>query len=192
MVLKSNRSALWRHIIGTCRRPRWLCRKHSNNVVRHDETSVESKLLSHSKNILSCGTSFCDVGVTLCYDFYTFRSYNTSIFSVTTCAVLQHMTYDIIFCCFCPVSTSYPGQSLSLYFSPRLRRLPWHRGSFLWEYLKLSMPGFECRTLCCCSLLFRHFVFSIDSKTFCHTYLCTKWAPEIRSLSNQILKAIIF
>ena len=40
-------------------------------------------------------------------------------------------------------------------FSPRLRRLSWHRGSFLWEYLKLSMAGFECRTLCC-SLLFRH------------------------------------
>ena len=26
------------------------------------------------------------------------------------------------------MTTSYPGQSLSLYFSPHLRRLPWHRG----------------------------------------------------------------
>ena len=42
--------------------------------------------------------------------------------------------------------------------------------SFLWEYLKLPILGFECRTLCC-SLLFRHFIFSMDDKTFCPTYL---------------------
>ena len=42
--------------------------------------------------------------------------------------------------------------------------------SFLWEYLKLPILGFECRTLCC-SLLFRHFIFSMDGKTFCPMYL---------------------
>ena len=40
MVLKSNRSGLWRHVIGTCHRLRWLCRKHSNNVARLDKTPV--------------------------------------------------------------------------------------------------------------------------------------------------------
>ena len=33
------------------------------------------------------------LGMTLCYDFYTFRCCNTCIFSLTTCAVLPHMTY---------------------------------------------------------------------------------------------------
>ena len=31
----------------------------------------------------------CRVGVTLCCDFYTFRSCNTCTFSLTTCAVLR-------------------------------------------------------------------------------------------------------
>ena len=48
----SNRSGLWCHIIGACRRQWWLCRKHSNNVARHDETPVKSTLLSRDKNIL--------------------------------------------------------------------------------------------------------------------------------------------
>ena len=38
MDLKSNRSGLWHHITGTCRRLRWLCRKHSNIGARHDKT----------------------------------------------------------------------------------------------------------------------------------------------------------
>ena len=41
-----NRSGLWRHIIGTCRRLRWLCRKHSSIVARHDKTLVKSTFLS--------------------------------------------------------------------------------------------------------------------------------------------------
>ena len=35
----------------TCRRLRRLCRKHSNNVARHDETPVKSTLLSRDKNV---------------------------------------------------------------------------------------------------------------------------------------------
>ena len=42
---KCNRSALWRHITGTCHRLRRLCRKQSNNVTRHDKTPVKSPLL---------------------------------------------------------------------------------------------------------------------------------------------------
>ena len=37
MDLKSNKSGFWLHIIETCRRLRWLCRKHSNNVARRDK-----------------------------------------------------------------------------------------------------------------------------------------------------------
>ena len=54
--------------------------------------------------------------------------------------------------------TSYPGrQTLSLCFSCRLRSLPWYRGSPLWQYLRLPILGFGCRTLCC-SLLLCNFV----------------------------------
>ena len=86
MDLKSNISGLWRHILETCRRLRRLCRNHSNSVVRHDKTPVKSTLLSRDM-------SFLREGVTLCCDFYTFRSCNTCTFSLTACAVLRHTTY---------------------------------------------------------------------------------------------------
>ena len=47
--LKSNRSGLWRHMLETCRRLRRLCRKHSNNVARHDKTPVKSTLVARQK-----------------------------------------------------------------------------------------------------------------------------------------------
>ena len=53
MDLKSNKSGLWRHMLETCRRLRWLCHKHSNNVARHDKAPVKSTLLSRDKNFLS-------------------------------------------------------------------------------------------------------------------------------------------
>ena len=53
MDLKSNRSSLWRHMLETCRMLGRLCRKHSNNVARHDKTPVKSTLSSRDKNILS-------------------------------------------------------------------------------------------------------------------------------------------
>ena len=31
----------------------WLCHKHSDNVVRHDETPVKSTTLSHEMDIIS-------------------------------------------------------------------------------------------------------------------------------------------
>ena len=47
---KSDRSGLWRHIISTCRRLRWLCCKHSNNVARRDKTPVKSTLFARNKS----------------------------------------------------------------------------------------------------------------------------------------------
>ena len=44
--LQSNRS-------GTCLRLRRLCRKHSNNVARHDKTPVKSTLLSRDVSFMS-------------------------------------------------------------------------------------------------------------------------------------------
>ena len=84
---ESNRSSLWRHIIGTCRRLRWLCRKHSNNVARHNKTPViKSTLLSRDMNL-------CRVGVTSCCNIYTFRSCYTCL---TTCAVLRPTRYFLL------------------------------------------------------------------------------------------------
>ena len=53
MDLKYNRSGLWRHMLETCRRLRRLCRKHSNNVARHDKTPVKSALLSRDMSFMS-------------------------------------------------------------------------------------------------------------------------------------------
>ena len=87
---KSNRSGLWRHVMRTCRRLRWVCRKHSNNVVRRDKTPVKSTLLSRDKNIMFSDTNLCRVGVTSCCSIYTFRGCNTCTFSLIACAC-----YDI-------------------------------------------------------------------------------------------------
>ena len=99
MVLKSNRSGLWRHMLETCRRLRWLCRKHSNNVARHDKTPVKSTLLSCDMTKLQLSQHFCRatwvsccVGVTLCCDSHTFRSCNTCTFILTTFTMLRHTT----------------------------------------------------------------------------------------------------
>ena len=98
MVLKSNILGLWRHIIGTFRRLRWLCRKHSNIVARHDKTPFKSTLLLRDKILCRATRVSCRVGVTLCCDFYTLRSCNTCIFSLTTCAglryIIKHLFYE--------------------------------------------------------------------------------------------------
>ena len=86
MVLKSNRSGLWRHIIRTCRTLRWLCRQHSNNVARHDKLQSSRHFCRATKIFCRATRVSCRVGVTLCCDFYTLRSCNTCIFSLTTFA----------------------------------------------------------------------------------------------------------
>ena len=53
MDVKSNRSGLWPHMLETCRRLRRLCRKHSNNVARHDKTPVKSTFLSRDMSFMS-------------------------------------------------------------------------------------------------------------------------------------------
>ena len=107
MVIKSNRSSLWHHNIGTCRRLRWLCCEHSNNVARHDKTPLKSTFCGRTKIFCQATQVSGCVLVTLCYDFYTFRSCNACIFSLTTSAVLwiSLYIYDIRhnFCCCCPV-----------------------------------------------------------------------------------------
>ena len=45
-------------MLETCRRLTRLCRKHSNNVARHDKTPVKSILLSRDKNYLSLDMNF--------------------------------------------------------------------------------------------------------------------------------------
>ena len=87
MDLKSNSSGLSRHMLETCRRLRRLCRKRLNNVARHDKTPLKSTILSRDKIWASCR-----IGVTLCCDFYIFRSCNTCTFSLRTFAVLRHTT----------------------------------------------------------------------------------------------------
>ena len=85
MDLKSNRSGLWRHMLETCRRLTRLCRERSNNVARHDKTSIKSTLLSRDMIFMS---HRIDVMLWL----YTFRSCNTCTFSLPTFAVLRHTT----------------------------------------------------------------------------------------------------
>ena len=86
MDLKSNSSGLWRQILETCCRLRRLCRKQSNSVAQHDKTPVKSTCLSRDMIFMS---HRCDIMFWL----YTFRSCNTSTFSLITFAVLRHITF---------------------------------------------------------------------------------------------------
>ena len=64
-----------------------LCQKRSNNVARHDKTPGKSTLLSRDTNFMSRRSH-----VASCCNVYTFRSCNTSTFSVTTfqCCDIRH------------------------------------------------------------------------------------------------------
>ena len=64
-------------------------------------------------------------------------------------------------------------------FSPHLRRLPWHRGSFLCEYFQMSIQRFEGRKDPL-SLSFRHFVFLKDGKMLGHQPLLNNAIGESR------------
>ena len=86
MNLTSNISSLWRHMLETCCRLRTLCCKHSTAMSRD---MIKLQLGQHF-----CRATWvsCRVGVTLCCDFYTFRSCNACTFSLTTFSVLRHTT----------------------------------------------------------------------------------------------------
>ena len=77
----------------TCRRLRRLCRKHSNNVARHDKIQLSQHFCRATK--IFCGPTLSFMSRRSC-EFYTFRSCNTCAFSLTTFAELRQ---DIIFCC---------------------------------------------------------------------------------------------
>ena len=64
-----------------CRKLRWICRKHSNDVARQVETPWNSTIWSHDTT--------CRVEVTLYYDCKTHRYSNKDIFSLTTCELLR-------------------------------------------------------------------------------------------------------
>ena len=107
MVLRSNRSGSWRHIIGICRRLRSLCRKHSNNALQHHKTPVKSTLLSCDKNILWHNTSFMshrsDIMLWLLYIFELqymyihfdyFCSITTQLFAAVVRYIIKHLFYE--------------------------------------------------------------------------------------------------
>ena len=85
-------------MLETCRRLRRLCRKRSDNVVRHDKTPVKSTFLSPDKNILSRGMSFMtrrsDIMVV------TFAHLKVALHALSVrLLVCSVATYDIIFWC---------------------------------------------------------------------------------------------
>ena len=83
--LKSNRSGLWRHIIE-------LVVGWEDYVARVQIMSCDMIKLHLSQHFWRATRVSCHVGVTLCRDFYTFRSCNICSFSLPTFAVLRHST----------------------------------------------------------------------------------------------------
>ena len=69
MALKSNRSGLWRHIIGTCRRLKRLCANFQ--TLSHD--MIKLQLSQHFCRVTRVS---CRIGVTLSCDFFTLKSCN--------------------------------------------------------------------------------------------------------------------
>ena len=92
MDLKSNRSDLWRRMLETCRR----LRDYVASLQTMSRDMIKLQLSQHfcRATKIFCRATWvsCRVGVTLCCDFYTFRSCNTCTFSLPTLAVLQHTT----------------------------------------------------------------------------------------------------
>ena len=91
MDLKSNRSGLWlvaELVAG------WEDYVASVQTMSHNMIKLQlSQYFCRATKIFCRATwASCRVGVTLCCDFYTFRTCNTCTFSVTTFAVLRHTT----------------------------------------------------------------------------------------------------
>ena len=85
-------------MLKTCHKLRRLCRKHSNNIARHDKTPVKSTLLSSDKNILSGDVSFMsrrsDIMVV------TFIHLEVALHALSVCLLVCSVaTYDIILWC---------------------------------------------------------------------------------------------
>ena len=91
MDLKSNRSDLWRHIIGTCRRLRWFCRKNSNNVARHDKTPVKSTLLSRDMSFMSRRSDIVETFIHL-----EVATRALSVWLLLQCCDIRHNVFAVV------------------------------------------------------------------------------------------------
>ena len=81
-------------IIGSvlpCNKLRWICRKHSNDVVRQVEIPGKSTILSHDKFTFDAVHNFRVASeVTLHHYFETLRYCKRCIFSLITCKVFNN------------------------------------------------------------------------------------------------------
>ena len=90
--LKCNRSGLSRHMIAE------LVVGWEDYVASVQTMSIDMIKLQLSQHVCRATKIFCHarvscrIGVTLCCDFYTFRSCNTCTFSLPNFAVLRHRT----------------------------------------------------------------------------------------------------
>ena len=95
MDLKSNRSGLWRHMVAELVGG-WEDYVANIQIMSPDMVKLYfSQLFCRATKLFCRGTWVsCLVGVTLCCDFYTFRSCNIQVctFRLTTFAVLRHTT----------------------------------------------------------------------------------------------------
>ena len=92
MDLQSNRSGLWRHML-TELVVGWEHYVANIQTMSHDMIKLQLSQHFCRTTKIYCRAAWvsCRVGVTLCCDFYTFRSFNTCTFSLPTFAVLRHM-----------------------------------------------------------------------------------------------------
>ena len=94
MNLKSNRSGLWRHMLAEFVAG-WEYHVASLQTMSRDRIKLQLSQHFCRATKIFCRATWvsCRIGVTLYYDFYTFRSCNTCAFSLPTFAVLRHTTF---------------------------------------------------------------------------------------------------
>ena len=74
-----------------CRKLRWICRKHANDVARQVETPSKKTTFAARHIYLVTRHNFHVASVvTLYHDCKTSKCCNGCIFSLTTCEVLRH------------------------------------------------------------------------------------------------------
>ena len=85
--LKNNRSGLWRHMLAE------LVADWEDYVANVQTISRDMIKLQLSQYFCRATRVSCRVGVTLCCDFYIFRSCNTCTYSLPPFAALRHTTF---------------------------------------------------------------------------------------------------
>ena len=74
-----------------CRKLRWICRKHSNDVARQAETpSKRTIFFARQIYVVPRHNFHVTSVVTLYHDCKTSKHSNKCIFNLTTCEVLRH------------------------------------------------------------------------------------------------------